>query len=1005
LYLRQFTVKAIYLDADIAVFSRCDALIARLEESDLVLTPHTMAPFPRPEQFWVHPNNADIFNSGLLNGGVFGVNLDKCAHFLGFWSDANYSPGAFYGPAGGQTDQQYLNWALVLHDSVCILRDPAYNVAYWNLHDRDVRYEEDRVPPFEVNGAPLVIFHFSGFDIYNPMKISKHDNRYSVYNLPSIASILQWYRERVTSGQYAELLAAPYRFDVLPNGFRLTEFVRTILKKFENYFPKFNALSFVDSERLCEFLMNPLPSTGSLLPLVAAVIYDQRLDLQRLFPRANIDTNVREFWHWFCQHAGREYAIEYLIGQHRHTLISDSLVGFAQELEHFFHDAGKDYKFLGSERAAAGSYLRACGRQEWADSLLAGHNEWFFFTPLSAVLNVYKSRPDLEKAFPRIFGDSHAGFSEWLHLNAPKEHGLPLETIDEFDRRTANDTLARIFNYLSRRHDIASLSRRQLLADDNEELVRELIRGSGEGMEYDTADVEIFCFLHQRQRELLVPLYFELPLLRRERHSPRVPDRKAAFLPEAARGQPWAEVGCKLHEGYFSLFENLVEDEIKNLFAEGGNAPEHIFDVIRRIDMKSSSTQAFSIASAAARRRIRQYDNAALNAQRASKPVQSYNPYLAVNVFGFFYADTGVGESARGLAQAIGCLRDVQRLNLATGSLQENVPLKALFHNYNFQSDTNVIVSYPHQHEDHFGTLPAEYFWGRKNVVHLAWEQKDWNPHWKKVYSRYDEIWTISKFAALPFEQMFGDRVRVVPNVLNFQDYPEFPIGASKKRDGAKFRFLFIFDANSSMERKNPDACIDAFIAAFGGRNDAKSVQLYLKIGNLARPEHASRVHRLRQKAAQSELDIVFDGRQLHRNDVMKLIASADCYISLHRAEGFGYTMAEAMYYGVPVIASDYSGNLEYMTREDSFLVECTETFVKEPDGPFQRGSIWGEPSIEAAVTHMRHVVLNEADAREVGMRGRSAVTTKLSAHAISRLLKPSLMGQPEREALSRPTA
>ncbi len=164
-------------------------------------------------------------------------------------------------------------------------------------------------------------------------------------------------------------------------------------------------------------------------------------------------------------------------------------------------------------------------------------------------------------------------------------------------------------------------------------------------------------------------------------------------------------------------------------------------------------------------------------------------------------------------------------------------------------------------------------------------------------------------------------------------------------------------------------------------------------------------MHRLRQKAAQSELDIVFDGRQLHRNDVMKLIASADCYISLHRAEGFGYTMAEAMYYGVPVIASDYSGNLEYMTREDSFLVECTETFVKEPDGPFQRGSIWGEPSIEAAVTHMRHVVLNEADAREVGMRGRSAVTTKLSAHAISRLLKPSLMGQPEREALSRPTA
>jgi glycosyltransferase involved in cell wall biosynthesis len=125
----------------------------------------------------------------------------------------------------------------------------------------------------------------------------------------------------------------------------------------------------------------------------------------------------------------------------------------------------------------------------------------------------------------------------------------------------------------------------------------------------------------------------------------------------------------------------------------------------------------------------------------------------------------------------------------------------------------------------------------------------------------------------------------------------------------------------------------------------------------------------------------------------MNLIASADCYLSLHRAEGFGYTMAEAMYYGVPVIASNYSGNLEYMTTSDSFLVGCSETFVKEPDGPFQRGSIWGEPNLEEAVAYMRHVVANEASAREVGMRGRDAVIRKLSASAIGDLLKPSLIG------------
>ena len=115
----------------------------------------------------------------------------------------------------------------------------------------------------------------------------------------------------------------------------------------------------------------------------------------------------------------------------------------------------------------------------------------------------------------------------------------------------------------------------------------------------------------------------------------------------------------------------------------------------------------------------------------------------------------------------------------------------------------------------------------------------------------------------------------------------------------------------------------------------------------------------------------------------MKLIASADCYVSLHRAEGFGYTIAEAMYYSMRVIASDYSGNLEYMTARDSFLVPCVETFVKEADGPFQRGSIWGEPNLDAAIAYMRDVVSNRAKAKEIGKRGHAAVSKKLNTRAI----------------------
>ena len=111
------------------------------------------------------------------------------------------------------------------------------------------------------------------------------------------------------------------------------------------------------------------------------------------------------------------------------------------------------------------------------------------------------------------------------------------------------------------------------------------------------------------------------------------------------------------------------------------------------------------------------------------------------------------------------------------------------------------------------------------------------------------------------------------------------------------------------------------------------------------RSEHAPRIEELMRRAAASGLEIKFDGRQISRDEILRMIGEADCYVSLHRSEGFGYTMAEAMYYGVPVIASCYSGNLEYMTPENSFLVPCSEVLVKAPDGPFQRGSVGASPT------------------------------------------------------------
>jgi glycosyltransferase involved in cell wall biosynthesis len=342
-------------------------------------------------------------------------------------------------------------------------------------------------------------------------------------------------------------------------------------------------------------------------------------------------------------------------------------------------------------------------------------------------------------------------------------------------------------------------------------------------------------------------------------------------------------------------------------------------------------------------------------------------------------------------------LRPLSRVPLHTSQIRAGTELPQMFQCFEHLSDTNVFVSYPHQHEDLLGLVRPEYLHGRQNIAHLAWEQKDANPWWRTIYGRYDEIWAISEFAARPFIKMFPGRVRVVPNVVDVDRFPNCDDAEAGRLFGDRLNFLFVFDANSSIERKNPEGLIDAFISAFEGTRHSERVRLTLKVGGMHRAEHAARVERLMRQVSRSKLAIQFDGRQLARDEMLRLIGHADCYVSLHRAEGFGYTMAEAMAYGVPVIASGYSGNLEYMTSESSFLVPCREAFVKVADGPFQRGSVWGEPDIGVAADLMRAVAERPTEAIEIGKRGRAVVRDRLSAKTVAEVIRPCLDPRGER--------
>ncbi len=129
----------------------------------------------------------------------------------------------------------------------------------------------------------------------------------------------------------------------------------------------------------------------------------------------------------------------------------------------------------------------------------------------------------------------------------------------------------------------------------------------------------------------------------------------------------------------------------------------------------------------------------------------------------------------------------------------------------------------------------------------------------------------------------------------------------------------------------------------------------------------------------------------LPRNEVTGLMSLCDCYVSLHRAEGFGLSMAEAMALGKPVIATGYSGNLEFMTTDNSLLVDYNLVPIGRTWGPYREGQLWAEPSLEHAAQLMRRVFEDRASAMAMAERGRGAVLERLNPGRIGAMMKQRL--------------
>jgi glycosyltransferase involved in cell wall biosynthesis len=187
-----------------------------------------------------------------------------------------------------------------------------------------------------------------------------------------------------------------------------------------------------------------------------------------------------------------------------------------------------------------------------------------------------------------------------------------------------------------------------------------------------------------------------------------------------------------------------------------------------------------------------------------------------------------------------------------------------------------------------------------------------------------------------------------------------------------RFMVLFFWDASSYAARKNPSAVIDVFRQAVEKRPLAR-VQLVLKVNNPGRDAEALR--HLKQALEGVHDRVSFIERPMTNDEIKNLVRVSDCFISLHRSEGFGRGLAEAMYFAVPVIGTAWSGNLDFMTPETSLLINYDLVPVREGQYPHWAGQEWAEARREHAVDHLIALIddprLGLAMGRAAGIRMR----------------------------------
>lgn len=340
------------------------------------------------------------------------------------------------------------------------------------------------------------------------------------------------------------------------------------------------------------------------------------------------------------------------------------------------------------------------------------------------------------------------------------------------------------------------------------------------------------------------------------------------------------------------------------------------------------------------------------------------NQICGVNLIGFYRAELGMGQVMRNLIASLSIYKTpfrIRKLNVTLAARQNDQTISEHIGDY-CTYPVNIITINP----DVLYRLPIwlknDEWKNRYNIGYWFWELEKFPRAWHYARFIIDEVWVNTDFVAQSVQRA-GFKVQKIPFGIECQlakpyDRSEFNLPVNP------YLFLTSFDFNSSIFRKNPQAVIQAFQQAFPSGHESVGLVIKTINGHLHLREYES----LKRSIGHDPRMILLDA-YMTQEKALGLQSVCDAYISLHRSEGLGLGMAQAMYLGKPVIGTAYSGNLEFMNASNSILVPYDLVSVRAGEYSHYPGQYWANPSVMDAANVMIQLVANPNQGRALGQK------------------------------------